>query len=191
MGIWEGVWMFLVCPYRNLYEGALIEFLKRKYCKLRTLLKLTVTITKIKYSTNTSNERGTNTVKPVLNRISTVQKIFLLKSGFRLIKVYYDNHRTWKYFRLRTKFRLIKGPFKTGFTLLDHYTKQKLTKIITKIRAIFKAFERKYCFYVNTADLFMWVNYLQYSSLAENCYVDFVQWYIGRWDSDVIHWVAH
>jgi hypothetical protein len=32
-----------------------------------------------------------NTVKPVLNGISRVQNIFLLKSGFRLIKVYYNN----------------------------------------------------------------------------------------------------
>jgi hypothetical protein len=31
------------------------------------------------------------TVKPVLNGISRVQNIFLLKPGFRLIKVYYNN----------------------------------------------------------------------------------------------------
>jgi hypothetical protein len=31
-------------------------------------------------------------VKPVLNGISNVQNIVLLKSGFRLIKVYYDSH---------------------------------------------------------------------------------------------------
>jgi hypothetical protein len=37
---------------------------------------------------------------------------FLLKPGFRLIKIYYDGHGTWK-----TKFRLMKGPFKTGFTV--------------------------------------------------------------------------
>jgi hypothetical protein len=42
-----------------------------------------------------------STVKPVLNGISGVQNIFPLKSGFRLIKVYYDSHRTLKYFRLR------------------------------------------------------------------------------------------
>jgi hypothetical protein len=35
-----------------------------------------------------------NTVKPVLNGISRVQNIFLLKPGFCLIKVYYDSHRT-------------------------------------------------------------------------------------------------
>jgi hypothetical protein len=33
------------------------------------------------------------TVKPVLNGISRVQNIFPLKTGFRLIKVYYDSHR--------------------------------------------------------------------------------------------------
>jgi hypothetical protein len=32
-----------------------------------------------------------NTVKPVLNGISRGQKIFPLKPGFRLIKVYYNN----------------------------------------------------------------------------------------------------
>jgi hypothetical protein len=32
-----------------------------------------------------------NTVKPVLNGISRDQKIFPLKPGFRLIKVYYKN----------------------------------------------------------------------------------------------------
>jgi hypothetical protein len=32
-----------------------------------------------------------NTVKPVLNRISRDQKIFPLKPGFRLIKVYSNN----------------------------------------------------------------------------------------------------
>jgi hypothetical protein len=31
------------------------------------------------------------TVLPVLNGISRVQNIFLLKPGFRLIKVYYNN----------------------------------------------------------------------------------------------------
>jgi hypothetical protein len=41
------------------------------------------------------------TVKPVLNGISRVENIFPLKPGFRLIKVYYDSHRTWKYFHLR------------------------------------------------------------------------------------------
>jgi hypothetical protein len=51
-----------------------------------------------------------HTVKPVLDGISRVQNIFPLKSGFRLIKVYYDCHGT--------KFRLIKGPFKTGITVL-------------------------------------------------------------------------
>jgi hypothetical protein len=51
------------------------------------------------------------TVKPVLNGISRVQNIFPLKPGFRLTYVYYDSHGTWKYFRL------IKGPFKTGFTV--------------------------------------------------------------------------
>jgi hypothetical protein len=30
-------------------------------------------------------------VKPVLNGISKVQNIFLLKPGFRLVKVYYNN----------------------------------------------------------------------------------------------------
>jgi hypothetical protein len=30
-----------------------------------------------------------------------VQNIFLLKPGFRLIKLYYDSHGTWKCFRLR------------------------------------------------------------------------------------------
>jgi hypothetical protein len=34
------------------------------------------------------------TVKPVLNGISRVQNIFLLKPGFRSIKVYYDSHGT-------------------------------------------------------------------------------------------------
>jgi hypothetical protein len=34
------------------------------------------------------------TVKPILNGISRVQNIFLLKPGFRLIKVYYDSHGT-------------------------------------------------------------------------------------------------
>jgi hypothetical protein len=52
-----------------------------------------------------------NTVKPVLKGISRVQNISSLKPGFRLIKVYYDSHKTWKYFRL------INGPFKTGFTV--------------------------------------------------------------------------
>jgi hypothetical protein len=33
-------------------------------------------------------------VKPVLNGISRVQNIFPLKSGFRLIQVYYDRHAT-------------------------------------------------------------------------------------------------
>jgi hypothetical protein len=42
-----------------------------------------------------------NTVKPVLNGISRVQKVFLLKPGFSLIKVYCDSHGTLKYFRLR------------------------------------------------------------------------------------------
>jgi hypothetical protein len=40
-----------------------------------------------------------NTVKPVLNGISSVRNIFSLQPGFRLIKVYYDSHGTWKYFR--------------------------------------------------------------------------------------------
>jgi hypothetical protein len=35
-----------------------------------------------------------NTVKPVLNGILMVQNIFLLKPGFRLIKLYYDSHGT-------------------------------------------------------------------------------------------------
>jgi hypothetical protein len=54
-----------------------------------------------------------STVKPVLNGISKVQNIFPLKPGFRLIAVhvYYDSHGTWKYFHL------IKGPFRTGFTV--------------------------------------------------------------------------
>jgi hypothetical protein len=34
------------------------------------------------------------TVKPVLNGISKIQNIFLLKPGFRLIKVHYDSHGT-------------------------------------------------------------------------------------------------
>jgi hypothetical protein len=37
---------------------------------------------------------GGSTVKPVLNGISRVQNICLLKPGFRLIKVYYDSHGT-------------------------------------------------------------------------------------------------
>jgi hypothetical protein len=37
---------------------------------------------------------------------------FSAEARFRLIKVYYDSHGTWKYFRL------IKGPFKTDFTVL-------------------------------------------------------------------------
>jgi hypothetical protein len=40
------------------------------------------------------NVQKHNTVKPVLNGISRVQNIFLLKPGFRLIKVYYDSHGT-------------------------------------------------------------------------------------------------
>jgi hypothetical protein len=35
-----------------------------------------------------------NSVKSVLNGISRLQNIFPLKSGFRLIKVYYDSHGT-------------------------------------------------------------------------------------------------
>jgi hypothetical protein len=35
-----------------------------------------------------------NTEKPVLNGISRAQNIFLLKPGFRLMKVYYDIHGT-------------------------------------------------------------------------------------------------
>jgi hypothetical protein len=46
------------------------------------------------------SEDDAYTVKPVLNGISRVQHIFLLKPGFRLIMVYYDSHGTWKYFRL-------------------------------------------------------------------------------------------
>jgi hypothetical protein len=58
------------------------------------------------------------TVKPVLNGISRDQKFFLLKPGFRLIKVYYNQYNiisqgTWKYFRLT------KGPFKAGFTVFE------------------------------------------------------------------------
>jgi hypothetical protein len=44
-----------------------------------------------------------------------IQNIFPLKPGFCLIKLYYDSHGTWKYFRL------IKGPFKTGFTVYSSY----------------------------------------------------------------------
>jgi hypothetical protein len=36
------------------------------------------------------------TVKLVFNGISKVQNIFLLKPGFRLIKVYYDNSDIWE-----------------------------------------------------------------------------------------------
>jgi hypothetical protein len=61
---------------------------------------------------------GFSTVKTVLNGISRVQNIFLLKPGFRLIKIYYDSQRDLKIFQFKTKFRLIKGPFKTGFTVL-------------------------------------------------------------------------
>jgi hypothetical protein len=61
-----------------------------------------------------------NTVKLVLNGISRVQNIFPLKPGFRLIKAYYDSHGTWIYFRLKTIFRLINGPFETGFTVPDN-----------------------------------------------------------------------
>jgi hypothetical protein len=50
-----------------------------------------------------------NTVKPILNGISRAQNIFLLKLGFRLMKVYYDSHRTWKYSKTCLK-RNIKGP---------------------------------------------------------------------------------
>jgi hypothetical protein len=57
------------------------------------------------------------TVKHDLNGISRVQNIFLLKPGFRLIKVYHDSHRDLKIFPFKTEFRLIKGPFKTGFTV--------------------------------------------------------------------------
>jgi hypothetical protein len=64
-----------------------------------------------------NHTENTNTVKPVLNGISRVQNIFPLKPGFRLIKVYYDSHGTWKYFLLRQNSVLIKGPFKTGFTV--------------------------------------------------------------------------
>jgi hypothetical protein len=39
-----------------------------------------------------NSQTESNTVKPVLNGISRVQNIFLLKPGFRLIKVYYDSH---------------------------------------------------------------------------------------------------
>jgi hypothetical protein len=63
-----------------------------------------------------------STVKPVLNGISRVQNIFPLKPGFRLIKVYYDNHDL-KIFPFKTKFRLIKGPFKTGFTAIKDIKK--------------------------------------------------------------------
>jgi hypothetical protein len=49
-----------------------------------------------------------STVKPVLNGISRVHNIFPLKPGFRLIKIYYDSHGTWKYFCFKTKFRLKK-----------------------------------------------------------------------------------
>jgi hypothetical protein len=56
------------------------------------------------------------TVKPVFNGLSRVQNIFPLKPSFRLIKVHYDSHRTWSYFRL------IRGPFKTGFTVYEKYT---------------------------------------------------------------------
>jgi hypothetical protein len=48
--------------------------------ELQSALMLTVEFSKTVY-----------TVKPVLNGISRVQKIFPLKPGFRLIKLYYNN----------------------------------------------------------------------------------------------------
>jgi hypothetical protein len=52
-------------------------------------------------SVSVGNKMQHNRVKPVLNGISRVQNIFLLKPGFRLIKEYYDRHSIRKYFRLR------------------------------------------------------------------------------------------
>jgi hypothetical protein len=63
-----------------------------------------------------------NTVKPVWNGISKDQKIFPLKPGFRLIKVYYNNlisQKNLKIFPFKTDFRLIKGQFKAGFTQIS------------------------------------------------------------------------
>jgi hypothetical protein len=42
--------------------------------------------------------------KPVLNGISRVQNNFTLKPGFRLIKIYYECHRTWKCIPSKTDF---------------------------------------------------------------------------------------
>jgi hypothetical protein len=39
--------------------------------------------------------------KTCLKRNLKGQNIFPLKPGFRLIKVYYESNKTWKYFRLR------------------------------------------------------------------------------------------
>jgi hypothetical protein len=65
-----------------------------------------------------SKEHYPVTVKPVLNGISMVQNIFPLKPGFRLIK-----SRDLKIFPFKTKFRLRKGTFKTGFTVLPNEQK--------------------------------------------------------------------
>jgi hypothetical protein len=59
-----------------------------------------------------------STVKPVLNGISRVQNILPVKPGFHLIKEHYDQSQDLKIFMFKTKFLLIEGPFKTGFTVV-------------------------------------------------------------------------
>jgi hypothetical protein len=82
-------------------EATSVTIVKTAFLQLHSLAKQKPRDRVRFVSVSVGNKMQHNNIKPVLKGTSRVQKIFLLKSGFRLTKVYYDSHGTWKYFRLR------------------------------------------------------------------------------------------